>query len=121
MTDAKDQATKMAGALGDILKGGGAADLVGKLGQHGLGDIASSWVGLGKNLPISPAQITQVLGSGPIASIAAKLGISTERATHTLAAVLPQAIDHMTPTGAPPAADAEAPDPGALIAKMFGR
>lgn len=120
MSDPKAQATQAAGAIGDLLKGGGAADIVKKLGSSGLGDVASSWVGLGKNLPISPDQITSVLGSGPIASIAAKLGISTEKATHTLAEVLPHAIDHMTPKGEPPAADAEAPDPTAVVAKMFG-
>ncbi|MBK9034800.1 MAG: DUF937 domain-containing protein [Myxococcales bacterium] len=120
MTDVNEEKTKVAGALGDLLKGGGAADIVSKLGQHGLGDIASSWVGLGKNLPISADQISKVLGSGAIASIASKLGISTERATHSLAEVLPHAIDHMTPTGEPPAVDAEAPEPGGLMAKMFG-
>lgn len=120
MSDPKAQATQMAGALGDLLKGGGAADIVKKLGSSGLGDIASSWTGLGKNLPISPDQLTKVLGSGPIASIAAKLGISTEKATYSLAEVLPHAIDHMTPHGEAPKEDAEAPDAAAIAAKMFG-
>jgi uncharacterized protein YidB (DUF937 family) len=120
MSDPKTQAMQAAGALGDLLKGGGAAALVAKLGSSGLGSIASSWVGLGKNLPISPAQLTSVLGSGAIASIASKLGLSTEKATHTLSEVLPHAIDHMTPDGVPPHEAAEAPDPAAVVAKMFG-
>ncbi len=120
MIDLKERATQMAGAVGDLLKGGGAAAILGKLHGVGLGDLASSWVGLGKNLPISFDQLTSVLGSGPIATIAAKLGITPEHATRSLVDVLPHAIDHMTPDGQPPAADAEAPDPVAITARLFG-
>ncbi len=120
MTDAKDQATKIASELGGLLKGGGAADVVSKLGAAGLGDVASSWVGLGKNLPISPSQITSILGNSTVQSIASKLGISMERATHSLSEVLPHAIDHMTPDGKAPSAEAEEPDAGAIVGKMFG-
>jgi len=120
MSDPKAQATQAAGAIGDLLKGGGAADIVKKLGSSGLGDVASSWVGLGKNLPISPSQITSILGNSTVQSIASKLGISMERATHSLSEVLPHAIDHMTPDGKAPSAEAEEPDAGAIIGKMFG-
>ena len=120
MTDVKDQAQKIAGELGNLLKGGGAADVVSKLGAAGLGDVASSWVGLGKNLPISPSQLESILGNSTVKSIASKLGISTERATHTLSEILPHAIDHMTPDGQAPSAEADEPDAGAIVAKLFG-
>ena len=115
----KPETEKMLGAMGDLLGKGGASDILGKLSSFGLGNLGSSWVGLGKNLPISGDQITKLLGSGPVAAIAAKLGISTDKATVRLADLLPHAIDHMTPQGEPPPADAEAPDPGALLAKLF--
>ena len=120
MTDLKDRATQVAGALSGLLKGGGAAGILGKLKDHGLGDIASSWVGLGKNIPISVDQITKALGSGTIASLAAKLGLSHEKTAQSLADTLPHAIDHMTPDGEPPAADAAPPDPVAITARLFG-
>ena len=120
MTDLKDRATQVAGALSGLLKGGGAAGILGKLKDHGLGDIASSWVGLGKNLPISVDQITKALGSGTIASLAAKLGLSHEKTAQSLADTLPHAIDHMTPDGEPLAADAAPPDPVAIAARLFG-
>lgn len=122
MTDTNDkpETEQMLGALGDILGKGGATNILGKLDSLGLGNLGSSWVGLGKNLPISPSQLTSLLGSGPIASIAAKLGISTEKATVRLADLMPHAIDHMTPDGQAPTAEAEAPDPAALAAKLFG-
>lgn len=63
------------GGIADLLKGqGGLGGLMEKFGQNGLGDVAGSWVGKGANLNISPEQISQVLGSGPIADFARKLG-----------------------------------------------
>ena len=58
-----------------------------------------SWVGTGPNANISPEQITAVLGHGPIADIAAKMGVSPQQAGETLAGLLPEAIDRLTPGG----------------------
>ena len=81
-----------AGGLSDLLKGqGGVGGLVEKFGQNGLGDVAASWIGKGGNAGISAEQIASVLGSGPIADFAAKLGISPEQASETLAGLLPEA------------------------------
>lgn len=80
-----------AGGLGDLLKGqGGVGGLVEKFGQAGLGDVVGSWVGTGPNANISPEQIAAVLGSGPIADIAAKMGVSPQQAGETLAACFPR-------------------------------
>ena len=94
------------GGIADLLKGqGGIGGLVEKFGQNGLGDVASSWIGKGGNLNISPEQISQVLGSGPIADFARKMGISPEQASETLAGLLPEAVDRMTPGGTVDGAD----------------
>jgi uncharacterized protein YidB (DUF937 family) len=94
------------GGIADLLKGqGGVGGLVEKLGQNGLGDVASSWIGKGANLNISPEQISQVLGSGPVADFARKLGVSPEQASETLAGLLPEAVDRLTPRGTADGAD----------------
>lgn len=118
--DLDDLKKKVSGSVGDLLKGGGASQILGKLKDVGLGDIGSSWVAVGKNLPISPDMLSKVLGNSTVASIAAKLGITHDQAAKGLADVLPQAIDHMTPDGAPPADDAAPPDPIELTRKLFG-
>jgi len=88
------------GGLADLLKGqGGVAGLAEKFGQNGLGDVIGSWIGKSANAGISPEQIAGVLGSGPIGDFAAKLGISPEQASETLAGLLPEAIDRLTPGG----------------------
>ena len=103
-----------AGGLGDLLKGqGGVAGLAEKFGGAGMAETVQSWIGKGANLNISPEQINQVLGSGPIAEFATKLGISPEQASETLAGLLPEAVDRMTPNG-------EVADAGGLLDQLPG-
>lgn len=84
---------------------GGIAGLAQAFQQKGLGDIAASWIGTGANLPISPEQIRQVLGSGAIQSLAAKAGLSPDTAGSQLAEILPIVVDKLTPGGQMPQGD----------------
>ena len=78
---------------------GGVAGLVQSFHEKGLGEIASSWVSTGQNLPISADQIQQVLGSEQVKQLAAKAGISPDVAGSSLAQLLPTLIDKLTPNG----------------------
>lgn len=102
-------------AISGLLGQGGSAlpGLLDKFGAGGLGNVAQSWVGKGANLPISGAQIKSVLGSDVVASVAGKLGLSTEAAAEKIAQVLPSIIDKLTPDGI-------VPDPKALADKLTG-
>ncbi len=94
------------GGIADLIKGqGGVGGLAEKFSAGGLGDAAASWIGSGRNLNISAEQIQQVLGQGPIADFAAKLGVSPAQASETLAGLLPEAIDRLTPGGTADGAD----------------
>jgi uncharacterized protein YidB (DUF937 family) len=81
---------------------GGLGDLLSKFQQGGLGDIASSWVGKGENMPISGDQLQSVLGSDMIASIAAQLGMSHGDTASQLSQLLPEVVDRVTPQGQVP-------------------
>lgn len=90
----------MAAIAMELLNGnGGIGGLLEKFNQGGLGDLAASWVGKGENLPISADQITSALGSGQLAEIAAKFGISPDVLSSQLAEHLPGVIDKVTPDG----------------------
>ena len=103
-------------------QGAGLSGLVAKFQQGGLGDIVSSWVGTGRNLPISPEQLQQVLGSESISGLAAKLGMSSDDVGHHLSQWLPQAVDQLTPDGQLPDASAGGlGDIGAILGRFQPR
>ena len=70
-----------------------------QLNAGGLGDQVQSWIGKGGNLPVSPEQIEQGLGSGPLADIAERFGIDPANAAPQVSAMLPGLIDQLTPDG----------------------
>jgi len=78
---------------------GGLTGLAGAFNQAGLGNIVSSWIGTGQNLPVSADQIQQALGHDQIQAFAQKAGISTESAGPRLAQLLPGIVDQLTPGG----------------------
>ncbi|MDO9282521.1 MAG: YidB family protein [Methylotenera sp.] len=78
---------------------GGLEGILEKFKASGFATEAASWVGKGENLPFSAEQIKQVLGSGTLADIAAKLGTSPSDIGNKIAEYLPQVIDKMTPNG----------------------
>jgi uncharacterized protein YidB (DUF937 family) len=111
--------SKVAGPLQDMLSGGGVHDVLDKLHAGGLGDKVQSWVGMAKNLPISADQINSVLGNDTVKSIAAKVGIPTDKVATAIAHLLPQAVDKMTPDGKLPAKGAaKVPDVNEIIKNM---
>lgn len=83
---------------------GGVAGLVEAFKSKGLDEVVSSWISTGKNLPISPEQIKQALGSEKIQQIAEKAGISKDAVSQQLSQLLPQLIDKLTPNGKLPEA-----------------
>jgi len=78
---------------------GGLGGLIQAFQKNRLGDIVNSWVGTGKNLPISPEQIHQGLGGDLLKQLASQAGLSTEAAGGQLANLLPGLIDKLTPGG----------------------
>jgi len=81
---------------------GGISGLVQAFHSNGLGGVVNSWIGTGPNQSITPDQIQQVLGSGPLQGVAQKLGVSPEQASSTLSQLLPQVMNHLTPNGSVP-------------------
>lgn len=82
---------------------GGLGGLVGKFQQAGMGDVVSSWIGKGENMPISADQLQNVLGSDAVANIAQQMGLNSSDALGQLSQMLPGLVDKLTPNGAAPA------------------
>jgi len=83
---------------------GGLANIVQGFSKAGLGDVVSSWVGTGQNLPISGEQLKQGLGAGSLAQLAQSSGLSEGATASALAELLPTVVDKLTPGGSLPEA-----------------
>jgi uncharacterized protein YidB (DUF937 family) len=81
---------------------GGIAGLQKMFQQGGLGNIMSSWVGNGQNLPISADQLQTVLHSGALQQVAQKAGIDPTQLTGMMSSLLPHLVDKLTPNGQVP-------------------
>ncbi len=78
---------------------GGLSGLVKAFQDKGLDQIISSWISTGKNLPVSRGQIQEVLGPDKIQQMSQSLGVSNRQVSATLAKLLPELIDKLTPDG----------------------
>jgi uncharacterized protein YidB (DUF937 family) len=98
------------GVLGQILGGGsqdagasgGLGGLLGQLRQAGLGSHVDSWVGTGRNEPVSPAQLNDALGERQVSSWAGEAGMQPSDFLSRLSQHLPSAVDRLTPDGRVP-------------------
>jgi len=78
---------------------GGLSGMVQAFQQKGLGDIISSWISTGGNLPVSGDQLLHGIGEDKIREIAEKAGVSPQDTVSQLTALLPGIIDKLTPDG----------------------
>ncbi len=81
---------------------GGLGAILGNAQQSGLGDVVSSWIGKGQNMPISPDQLGSVLGGDTLANLAKQLGMSNGDAASQISQILPDVVDRLTPQGQVP-------------------
>lgn len=78
---------------------GGIEVLLQKFQQGGLGEVFGSWIGTGSNQPVAHNDIHSAFGQADLQSLADKLGTDMQGAAGTLAVILPQLIDKMSPQG----------------------
>jgi len=95
---------------------GGLEALAQGFQQGGIGDLMSSWIGGGPNLPATPAHIEQGLGGNMLNELAGKVGVSPQMASTLLAVVLPLVINRLTPQGRIPAQN----DLGGMLGGLLG-
>ncbi len=92
----------LAGVVQLVQENGGVEGLLNLFKEAGLGDVVSSWLAQGENLPISPEQILEVLGSEQVTKLAESFGVDAGRAGELLSEFLPKAVDQLSPNGEMP-------------------
>ena len=75
----QSQGSMLQVALQVLEQNGGLPGIISKFEHGGMADHVGSWVGTGANMPISGAQLQEILGSGSIGEIAQRLGLVARR------------------------------------------
>jgi uncharacterized protein YidB (DUF937 family) len=96
---------------------GGVSALVSRFEAVGLGQQAQSWVANGPNQAISSDQLGQVFSADEVQAWAQQAGTTPDAILKVLSEALPKAVDHVTPTGQPPA---QAADLEGMLQNFFG-
>ena len=86
---------------------GGLQGLVQQFQQAGFGSHMNSWISTGQNMPISPDQLSQILGAGRMQEMAQQAGMDPQSMSGQLSQLLPQMIDKLTPQGSVPSGGLE--------------
>jgi uncharacterized protein YidB (DUF937 family) len=92
----------LAAAMALVQQQGGLSGLLEKFRQSGLGQHADSWVGTGPNMAVTGDQLHQALGGDALGGVAARLGIPVQQAGASMAQLLPELINQLTPGGQVP-------------------
>ena len=120
--DVGNLVSAFSGLVGGSSSGGfDLGSLVSQMNSGGLGDIAKSWLGDGENAPVSPEQVTNLLGADKISQFASNLGLSNEEAAGGLSDALPHMMDKASSGGS--LLDSIGGVSGAigLASKLFGK
>jgi len=80
-------------------------DLVDSFARSGQGDAAHSWVTTGPNQDLTSNQLETALGEDSIEELMRQTGLTREELLSRLKAVLPTAVDKLTPDGRLPTND----------------
>jgi len=96
---------------------GGLEGLIQQFQRAGFDSQMNSWISTGQNLPISPEQLSQVLGAGHVQQMAQQAGMDPNALSAQLSQLLPQMIDKLTPQGQTPSGGLE--DALGMLGKMM--
>lgn len=102
----ENKGNDLLGSVMNLIGGqNGLSALVQQFTSNGLGDVVSSWIGSGNNMPVSSEQIQSTLGSETVKNLASKLGMDSNSFAGQLSNMLPDVVDKLTPDGKMPEGD----------------
>ena len=97
----------LGGVLGEMFGGGsagkgvsgGLGELMDSFTRTGHSEVADSWVQTGPNKEVAEPELADALGGDTIDELAKQTGLSREELLSRLKAILPTAVDKLTPQG----------------------
>jgi uncharacterized protein YidB (DUF937 family) len=86
-------------------QGNGLQGLMSGLTSNGLGEQLQSWIGQGKNEQITATDVQQHVDPQTLNQVAEQAHMTPEQVSQSVAEVLPDMVNQMTPQGQVPAED----------------
>jgi uncharacterized protein YidB (DUF937 family) len=90
-------------AVQHLFGGEGLQGIVSQLTSSGFGQEVQSWLGSGKNQPISGGDVQQAVDPQRLQEVAQQSGMSPDEVSDQVAQALPHLVDQATPNGQIPA------------------
>lgn len=89
-------------AISKLFDGEGMQGILSKLQASGLDKQVMSWIGQGKNEPVTGDDIKNAVDPQQLSQVAQQSGMSQDEVANHVAQALPEAVDKATPSGAVP-------------------
>jgi uncharacterized protein YidB (DUF937 family) len=90
---------KLIQGLIGMLGSGGLGSLLGKFQSAGMGDKVQSWVSGQNKQSLSGQEVRQALGNQEVDQLAQQSGMSSDDAADSLAGIIPDTVNELTPDG----------------------
>jgi len=101
-------------AISELFGGNGLQGIVSAMQSNGMGKQVQSWIGSGKNMPVSGSDIKKVVDPQKLSQIARQQSMSPDEMSQHIAEALPNLVDKATPNG-------KVPKQGGSIDSLMGK
>jgi uncharacterized protein YidB (DUF937 family) len=89
-------------AIAQLFGGNGLQGIVSAMQSNGMGKQVHSWIGSGKNMPVSGSDIKNIVDPQKLSQMARQQGMSPDEMSEHVAEALPHLVDQATPNGKVP-------------------
>ena len=102
-----------------VQRSGGIGAVLQRFQNKGYSQQAASWVSTGANEELPPQAVSDVVGTQELSQLSQQLGVSQEEVSSSMAQILPEMVNQLTPDGGMPDDGDDVLDRGRSILEQF--
>ena len=85
-----------------VQRNGGIGGVLERFKSKGYSQQAASWVSTGENEELQPQAVNELMGTEELSRMSQQLGVSQEEVSSSMAQILPEMVNQLTPQGGVP-------------------
>ena len=85
-----------------VQRNGGIGGVLERFRNQGYSQQAASWVSTGENEELQPQAVNELMGTEELSRMSQQLGVSQEEVSSSMAQILPEIVNQLTPQGGVP-------------------